>query len=106
MTNKDVIRNALEYYILVDAATKYDAEGKVAAAKGCLERLNTSEKVGREWILNEYSITSRAIRVYREYLSRFIKEAAPYEDISREKEEKRCLARIWTLFDDLPELPL
>ena len=51
MTNKEAIRNALEYYILVNAATGRDPEGKVNAAKRCLEELNLSEEVTKDWIL-------------------------------------------------------
>lgn len=106
MTDKEAIRNALEHYIFVNAATEHDPEGKVNAAKRCLEELDLSEKVTKDWILNKYSITYRSISVYRGYLNRYIREHRNFEDTSREKEELRSLDLIWTLFDNLPELPL
>ena len=106
MTDKEAIRNALEYYILVNAATERDPGGKVNSAKRCLEELDLSEKVTKDWMLNKYSITYRSISVYREYLNRYIREHPNSEDTSREKEELRILDLIWTLFDNLPELPL
>lgn len=106
MTDKDAICNALEYYILVNAATEQDSERKVDVAKRCLEELKVSEKVTKDWIREKYPTMFRSIYVYREYLKRSIEESQAFDDTSQEKEERRILGRIWTLFNDLPELPL
>lgn len=112
MTDKDAICNALEYYILVNAATEQDSERKVDVAKRCLEELKVSEKVTKDWIRENYPTMFRSINVYYKFLDRFIKESPPYEDTSNEKEAKRKIASIIQIlkeftnsvgmFDDLP----
>lgn len=112
MTDKEVIRNALEHYIFVNAATEYDVEKKVNAAKQCLEELKVSSTVSRDWLCNKYLTIARAIDVYNKYLDRFIKESPSYNDVRDEMEERRRLVLIKQvlkefadgvgLFGDLP----
>lgn len=94
MTNKEVIRDALQYYIIANGETKYDAERKVEEARHCLDELEATDNVERNWIEKKSLILNRVTRVYNGHLSRIINESMPCEDVSKDREARRKLSGI------------
>lgn len=105
MTNREALIDALRYYIISQAGTQYDVEVKVSNAKNCLAYLENGGVATEAWIMENYSTTSRVVRLRRLSLDGTRDPSSSEDEQRRDAILKIKLAGIATLFNGQPKLP-